>query len=362
MAKKLPRMDKGNSKPGSVRTALLLCGGGLAGAMYEIGCLRALDESSGGSFTTERVDFYLGVSAGSVISALLANNISPRDLYDAVCDSNHPVHFRRDDIYGFDWGEFGRCVGGVMARTPRLLRYFWKNRSCFSFSDALDSLQELLPSGLFSLRNLEAFMRRLLTQPGRTNDFRRLRKKLFIPSFELDTGERWVFGTEGLDDVPISAAVAASSALPMFFQPFPVRGHDFVDGSSGHVAHEDVVVERGANRLVIINPTVPVRNDRQTLCIPTFDGHCATLRRKGLTFVSDQSRRIGTCTRLELALERLRASRPEIEIVLIQPVPHEATMFLANVMSYEARQTLLRYGYQTTGELLSRRAANLPRL
>jgi len=55
--------------------------------------------------------------------------------------------------------------------------------------------------------------------PGRTNDFRKLKKTLRIVAVDLDTGEAATFAAPGLDAVPISRAVAASLCAPGLYKP-----------------------------------------------------------------------------------------------------------------------------------------------
>ena len=71
-----------------------------------------------------------------------------------------------------------------------------------------------LPTGLFDNNAIAAYLSRLFSQPGRTDDFRKLGAKLFIVATELDSGRSTPFGSPGLDHVPISEAVKASAALP----------------------------------------------------------------------------------------------------------------------------------------------------
>ena len=67
-------------------------------------------------------------------------------------------------------------------------------------------------------------MRNVLSDPDRTDDFRALDHELYLAATDLDTCERIVFGADGWDDVPISRAVRASTALPMVYKP--VQVHD----------------------------------------------------------------------------------------------------------------------------------------
>jgi len=45
------------------KTALILAGGGIMGAAYEIGCLTALDKLFAPGFSSRRFDIYIGISA-----------------------------------------------------------------------------------------------------------------------------------------------------------------------------------------------------------------------------------------------------------------------------------------------------------
>lgn len=76
---------------------LALAGGGPEGALYEMGALRALEESLDGIDFTDLVT-YVGVSAGAFIGACLANGINPRRLCRAMGKQDPSEHlFRKQD-------------------------------------------------------------------------------------------------------------------------------------------------------------------------------------------------------------------------------------------------------------------------
>ena len=81
------------SRPDLHKTALVLAGGGLTGAMYEIGALRAIDD-----ILTDRsvndFDIYVGTSAGAIVGALLANGATPETDAAAVWPATCPVSGR----------------------------------------------------------------------------------------------------------------------------------------------------------------------------------------------------------------------------------------------------------------------------
>ncbi len=342
------------------KIAFCLAGGGITGSMYEIGCLTALDEFFEENCSVNQFDIFVGTSAGAFIASLIANGYKPRELYnDIIKDSNSTLDFRRKNIYDLRWAEIFKAFARLFKRCFSLARYGWIHRRHATLMDLLSILQEFIPPGIFSLNNLDKYVAGLFYPEGKTNDFRNLKKELYISATELDTGKRWVFGEEGHDTVPISKAVAASVAVPIFFRPFRINGHEFIDGSVSKVAHLDIALNHGAELIIIINPTVPFENDLSKVCLPTFDGECARLAEKGMGFISDQARRIETKTRFELGFERFKNAHPEVDYLVIQPKTSESLLFLQNVMDFDSRKIVLNYGYNSTIEYLKANYDNI---
>ncbi|HYS78769.1 MAG TPA: patatin-like phospholipase family protein [Candidatus Dormibacteraeota bacterium] len=341
----------GESRPRML--SLVLAGGGITGAMYEFGALQALDHFFAGSFRVNDFDIFVGTSGGAVVAALTANRVPPGDVGRAIIhNTDSPLNFKQDDILEIDWREFKGSLLKAVKMIPALFRYYRRNPKLFSIARALYALEENMPPGLYSLDKYQAYLKRLLTRPGSLNSFEDLGRELYIPAIHLDTGDRILFGTPGWRDVPISDAIAASSALPLYFQPITLKGLDFVDGGVATVAHVDMPIERGSRFLVLINPIIPLRNDPGTVSIPTFSGHCARIREKGITFVVDQTQRISAREKLALGLERFRAHHPESRIFLIEPPSTDSFMFMENILNYGSRVGMLNYGYRSTARQL----------
>ena len=130
-----------------------------------------------------------------------------------------------------------------------------------SAMDVVLGLAEGLPSGLYSGSGIEEYVRAVLSDPDRTDDFRMLENELYLAATDLDTCERIVFGANDWDDVPISTAVRASTALPMVYKPVRVRDRELVDGGIVSTTNLDIAVEAGAKFVVVVNPLVPYVND-----------------------------------------------------------------------------------------------------
>jgi predicted acylesterase/phospholipase RssA len=331
------------------KLALVLAGGGITGAVYEIGSLRALDDAFGESGSVAKgFDIYVGVSAGSVISALLANGIHPERTVQAIIEGTKDLlNFQREDVYRPDVKFLIHVLGTALSALSMWPFKRISRKSKENSQSLLDILETKLPSGIFPLDHLEEYIRKLLSEGGRSNDFRRLKKELYIPATELDTGECWIFGDSGLNEVPISQAVAASSAIPIFFRPYRVLDHDFVDGAISKIAHVHVPIDKGACSILVINPLVPIYNDREQLCIPLQDGHCARIMERGFVSIFNQSARINLYEKLHLGLGYYQEKFPDVKIILHEPSRTEAPMFLKNPMSFEARAQLVDYGYSS---------------
>ncbi len=335
------------------KVALVLAGGGIPGWMYEIGCLKALDEFFDDGFTVNDFDIYVGTSAGAAVAALTANQIPPKDIFDAIYENkNHPYNFKKSDIYSFGYQETFFLIKKFFKSLFPLIRYIFKNRKQLTLVDIYHLMEEFLPSGIFTLRNLDRYLADYFSRDGYTNDFRKLKHELYIPAVDVDMGRYDVFGEGEFADVPISLAVTASSAMPIMFQPVSIRGKDYIDGGVGRVAYMDIAINHGATLLLVVNPVVNVINDRTKVCLQTFYGGCAGLKEKGLSYIYDQSNRISTLTRIYLGLKRYQAEHPQKDFLLLQPNPTDAIMFLYSVINLAAKLEILDYAYRSTVETL----------
>jgi predicted acylesterase/phospholipase RssA len=330
------------------RTALVLGGGGFTGAVYEIGALRALDLLSVNR-SVNQFDVYVGTSAGALIASLAANGVTPEQMMRVV-DAQIPQPFREIDLRMLlrpNYREYLSKGLKLPLHVAGMLRSLAGGIGSLSTVDIAMALADALPSGLYTGAGIEEYLRTVLSDPDRTDDFRLLQNELFLVATDLDTCERVVLGGDGWDDVPISSAVRASTALPMVYKPHTVKDRELVDGGIVSTTNLDVAVEAGAELIVVVNPLVPFVNDF-TKEIPTLFG---TRRRR----VSDMGfPKIGYQTFKLLAYQRLhemaqlwRERYPGVDIVLIEPDPDDELMFQTNVLNYASRIDVARHGFQS---------------
>jgi NTE family protein len=346
--------------PGQPRSkiGLALAGGGPLGAIYEIGVLCALEESIP-ALDLNALDGYVGVSAGALVAAGLANGMTPRQLYRAFIENDGPrADIVRPNVFVRPaWGEYTRRLAslpGLLLQAGYGLTV--KRRSILA---TLEHVARALPTGLFSHAPLQAQVKRLLGAPGRTNDFKALKRRLVLVATDLDTGEAAPFGLPGWDHVPISQAAAASAALPGLFPPVPINGRWYVDGALKKTLHARVLLDLGLDLVICLNPLVPFDATRSAkhrvlggaqVPIPRLvDG--------GLPVVLSQTFRSLIHSRLELGMKGYEASHPGTNLLLFEPDHRDPEIYSANTFAYSRRRTLAEHAYQTTrADLRSRRS------
>lgn len=339
------------------RSALVLTGGGIMGAAYEIGSLTALDRLFAPGFSVRRFDTYVGISAGSVIATLIANRIRPAGLFRTISRNENTVfNWRRSDIYRFDWPASLHSICTLPISLARIYRNYRRSGWQFSFQELPHLIQEQFPSGLYSLEPMQEYLCSSFRSEGISDHFDQLKPELLIPAYDLDQGEKVVFGSPGERDLHICQAITASCAIPFFFQPHRIGRRSFIDGSAGRVTHVDLAIQSGARLIVMINPRVPFANDPRKSCLPALSsGRCSSIDELGIMLAWEQSRRIEAREKLVLALDYYRLKHPEIDILLFEPDANEALFFLQGPMSFTARNQVMHHGYQlTTAEVRSR--------
>ena len=125
-----------------------------------------------------------------------------------------------------------------------------------------------------------------------------------ITAFDVATKRRVAFGTEHAPDVTLADAVAASSAIPVAFQPRIIDGRTYVDGGVVSGTHADLVLgnPQPLDLLIVIAPMA------------------ADEEREGAWFYEKIFDRVGR-TALGSELTRIHESWPDTDVVLLRPSP-----------------------------------------
>ncbi len=342
------RVSQGRRRRTRSKTALVLGGGGFTGGVYEIGALRALDLLSVNR-TVNEFDVYVGTSAGAFVAAAVANGVTPEEMMRVIVQKV-PTSFpdaRASSLLPPNYREFLTKGVRVPFRLAQLVRTLVRDLGQISAVDIAIGLAEVLPSGLYSAAGVERYVRTILSDPDRTDDFRLLRNELYVAATDLDTCERVVFGAADWDDVPISTAVAASSALPMIYRPVRIKDRELVDGGIVSTTNLDIAVEAGAKFIVVVNPLVPYVNDFQKR-IPTIAGSRARrVSDMGFPQIGYQAFKLLAYQRLHDLARRWEQRYPGVDVILVEPEPNDELMFQTSVMNYSSRVDIARHGFQS---------------
>lgn len=369
--------------------ALVLAGGAVSGGAFKVGGLKALNDF----FINRKVtdfDMYVGLSAGALIAAALANGVGPEEMLRSLEGKSH--RFTQLKPWDFYWPNFEELIARPLQFLYHLLRFwpetfyhlavefpriyaeikaqfqlFLENPTQVELEEVLetlmqylersvdlpDPLRELLPTAPFDNRRIERFFRINVERNNDYNDFTELYrnrgKKLYICATNLDTAERVVFGYDEVNDVPISTAIQASTAIPGFFKPVRIQGKDYVDGGVRKTANIDVAVEKGAKLIIVYNPFRPYVHPAPTL--PSRELRRYRLKRirdDGLYSVLNQTLRTLLHTRLHLGLEQYRRDPYfDGDIILIEPSESDLKFFNINPVAFWRRIPSALHGFRS---------------
>jgi predicted acylesterase/phospholipase RssA len=331
------------------KVGLALAGGGPLAVVYEIGALAAIAEAIEGLDLND-AEIYVGVSAGAIISAALANGYTPHQMCRLFVESDASdehapagaMLFKPETLLRPALREFGRRARMLPGLLAGGALHYARQRG--SLASSFERLTEALPAGFLSGDAIGAFLKAAFVAKGCSNDFRKLPRKLRIVATDLDTGKAVCFGAPGWDDTPISVAVQASSAVPGLFPPVEIGGHHFVDGALRKTMHGSIALEHGVDLLLCVNPIVPY-NAR-------FRKGARKLTNGGLIDVLSQTVRSILHSRLETGLASYQVSHPDVDILLFQPSEHDAELFFTNMFSYNNRRRTCEQAYQNTRLML----------
>lgn len=334
-----------NPRVSRSRIGLAVAGGGPIGGMYELGVLRALDQAIDGLDLTA-LDVYVGVSSGAFLAASLANRIDTEQMCRIfITGDANDVRFDPNTFVKPALREYWKRLSSAPG-----LAYGWLRKSLFramppDFGDALGRLSALVPTGLLDNEPVARFLHDAYSRHGRTDDFRELKRTLYIVAVDLDNGEVVCFGKPDWDDVPISRAIQASSALPVLYPPVEIRGRQFVDGALRRTMHASLAFNEDIDLFIGINPLVPVDASQARHA----DGRMTRrLASGGLPMVLSQTFRTLLQSRVQVGMQRHAQQYNRIDQLVFEPSPKDGDMFFTNAFSYGARAEVCDFAYTAT--------------
>lgn len=258
------------------KIALVLSGGGIKAAAFHIGVCLALKEKGfifeGGTKESvqirntkgPKIQTYVGSSAGAFVSAVLASGRSIESLITAF-----QVGAGDSPFYAVPEEENLKPIGYrhmFNINSARILSFL--PETLFRKSILTGGLEVFLKegfklNGLFNTNGIERYLRKYVLDE---NEFSRLGVELYIIATQLNHSRKVVFGNylENSKDEnalylgtsKVSEAVAASTALPPVFAPYPITLPDYkkeiylYDGEIRDTLSTHVAADHGADLII----------------------------------------------------------------------------------------------------------------
>lgn len=380
------------------KTALVLAGGAMSGGAFKVGGLKALNDYLVNKKLTN-FDIYVGLSAGAMLAIPLAGGISPEEMLKSI-DGKSP-HFSQLSPFDLYWPNlpeffsrpfnyfYGQLsfLPGLMVDVLRALpnmdwhklkkevQDFLKNpnysryerlttpflRIAFS-KRTIPSFGEIIPSGLFDNRPLERYLKENMRRSKMSDNFRVLKrttgKSLYMTAMNLDTSENVVFGPDEKNDVAISEAVMASSAIPGFYKPARIKGIDYIDGGVRKTANIDLAFEKGADLVICYNPFRPY-NNRIFVEYLREERKFITRNKRlsdwGMGTVINQVFRTLFHSRLQYGLQNLN-NDPQFkkDIIVIEPTEDDSDFFTMNPLFFWNRAKAAKLGFDSVTQSIEK--------
>jgi NTE family protein len=240
---------------GGTRRGLVLGGGGVLGAAWMVGALKALQDVVG--IDARKFDAFVGTSAGSVLAALLGAGVAVDDLLTHQLGGE----LSSGPLAGFDF-DYEHDTGGDRPGRPKpglgsreLLR---RNVRTLRQLPPTTVLAALMPEGRGRLDRVGALVSHVVKQgwvdrPGVT-----------VVALDFDAGVRVPFGTDGSPPADLAQAVMASCAIPGWYQPVRIGEHRFIDGGAWSSTNLDLMAGQDLDEVFVLAPQVSFVTDTPT--------------------------------------------------------------------------------------------------
>ena len=319
--------------------ALCCAGGGITGIYFELGVLKALSDCLPKGALSD-LDLYFGISAGAVVNSGLASGFGVEEIMAAIAGRDEgripPVDMSVLRTGHFDWAGALRRGRDAVGSGARAIFEILRGQRPLALEDAFFRYSDMIGPP-FRSSEYERIWRGVLEAGEAENDFRKLRRPLFIGATDQDRRQHVLFGTAGLDDVPMSKAVQASLSFNPAFSPVEVGGRFYEDGAVTRTSNFVEAIERGATLVFVIDPFLPYVSTK-----PGF------ARRRGLLYNADQNVRTLSFTRFETTRNWSLRRHPEVSSYTFLPSNRERKLLSVSPMDHRPYLAIWRGAYLST--------------
>lgn len=332
------------ARRGPGKIALAASGGGITGIYFELGALLCLEDCLAPGLSG--FDMFFGISAGAVVTSILAAGYSVDELMAAVAGHGGgrlpPLDFQ---LFRLSHLNFRDMAERLAAATD----IFWHaayelvwHRTLPSFNDLVLDYSSLVGPPFRSDR-FEQVLRGILAKSQAENDFRKLGTRLYIGASDQDARRHVVFGAEGRDSIPISVAVQGSVSVNPAFSAVEIDSRYYEDGAVTRTSNFVEAIERGADLVFILDPFVPYVSQV-----------VGTAHRRGVLYNVDQDIRSMSYTRFEHAREWVLRKHPDVSTYTFLPSNRVRRLLSMNPMDHRPYLAIWRGAYLSTFERMKR--------
>jgi len=328
------------------RIGLVLGAGGISGHAFHAGVLDALSAVAG--WDPRDAEVIAGTSAGSGVAALLRGGMSPRDVARRI--AGEPLSAEGSRLV------VGRRYVPATPQEPQAMGVQRRLRSGAALAPAAPTrflhaalrpwevrlgtlAAAALPEGRVPTDRVVAGLRRMYPSDAWPDE------TLWLCAVRLHDGRRVVFGRDPgtRHGCSVPDAVAASCAIPAFFQPVRIDGVRYVDGGAWSPSNADVMAGLGLDLVVVVSPmsarrAIPASVDGavRAACRLQLSQEVLRIRRRGTPVLviepgAEELQVMGTSSRAmdaERAPAIVRAVRDSMRVRLRRPELRERLRLL----------------------------------
>lgn len=289
------------------RVGLVLGGGGITGAAYEIAALMAIELATG--WKPNLAEVIIGTSSGAFVGSLVRHDALTLDSLVMPDDERTDVAERiKSHVYARGRGP-GVAKWVRHGIVPSIRRP--------GLTMLLGTPAPYHASGVADWVAANIGDDAAAGWPDRATA---------IVAYDLRRSTRIPFGTQAAPIVGMAQAVAASSAVPLVFSPYEIEGNLYVDGGVASGTHADLVMA-SAEPLDFVLVLAPMAATEQRRRARLHEGMFDRVGRKAL---ADE-------------IESIRSAWPGCEVLVLSPSPSVQNAMRPNPMnSSRAVATFMR--------------------
>lgn len=278
---------------------IVLGGGGVTGAAYEMASLMAIELATG--WDPVDADVLVGTSGGAFVASLVRSG--RLDLDSLVMRHEDPDAVAE------------RISSHLFVRDPGVQIGRWLRRGILPGLRHPGLTMLLAGPAAWSTDGLAEWVRAQCGAPAESWPDR----PTILSTFDVNERRRVGLGTESAPDVSLADGVAASSAIPLVFRPKLLEGKPYVDGGVVSGTHADLVLG-STDPLDLLLVIAPMAAEEE---------------RHGALFYERLFDRVGRRT-LDEELAVIRERWPATDVVVLRPSPTVLSVMRPNPLDPRA--------------------------